>query len=73
MTHGEPDTFPRAGDVIGFCTPDEAVDVAEKGVTIQRDSSAPDFRLFYVSASGSLTLENLTLTGGLLNPNGPEP
>ena len=21
MTHGEPDTFPRTGDVIGFCTP----------------------------------------------------
>ena len=37
MTHGEPDTFPRTGDVIGFCRPDQAVDVAEKVVTIQRD------------------------------------
>ncbi len=37
MTHGEPDTFPRTGDVIGFCTTDEAIDVAEKVVTIQRD------------------------------------
>jgi sulfite reductase (NADPH) hemoprotein beta-component len=37
MTHGEPDTFPRTGDVIGFCTPDQAVDVAEKVVTLQRD------------------------------------
>jgi sulfite reductase (NADPH) hemoprotein beta-component len=37
MTHGEPDTFPRTGDVIGFCTPDQAVDVAEKVVTVQRD------------------------------------
>jgi sulfite reductase (NADPH) hemoprotein beta-component len=37
MTHGEPDTFPRTGDVIGFCTPDQAVDVAEKAVTVQRD------------------------------------
>ncbi|HEX4260332.1 MAG TPA: NADPH-dependent assimilatory sulfite reductase hemoprotein subunit [Acetobacteraceae bacterium] len=37
MTHGEPDTFPRTADVIGFCTPDEAVDIAEKVVTIQRD------------------------------------
>jgi sulfite reductase (NADPH) hemoprotein beta-component len=37
MTHGEPDTFPRLGDVIGFCRPDQAVDVAEKIVTIQRD------------------------------------
>jgi sulfite reductase (NADPH) hemoprotein beta-component len=37
MTHGEPDTFPRLGDVIGFCTPNQVVDVAEKIVTIQRD------------------------------------
>jgi sulfite reductase (NADPH) hemoprotein beta-component len=37
MTHGEPDTFPRTGDVIGFCTPEQALDVAEKVVTIQRD------------------------------------
>ncbi len=37
MTHGEPDTFPRTADVIGFCTPEQAVDVAEKVVTVQRD------------------------------------
>jgi sulfite reductase (NADPH) hemoprotein beta-component len=37
MTHGEPDTFPRTGDVIGFCRPDQAVDMAEKAVTVQRD------------------------------------
>jgi hypothetical protein len=37
MTHGEPDTFPRTGDVIGFCTPGQAVDLAEKVVTVQRD------------------------------------
>lgn len=37
MTHGEPDTFPRTGDVIGFCTPGQVVDVCEKIVTIQRD------------------------------------
>ena len=37
MTHGEPDTFPRTGDVIGFCSPEQAVDVAEKVVTVQRD------------------------------------
>jgi sulfite reductase (NADPH) hemoprotein beta-component len=37
MTHGEPDTFPRTGDVIGFCLADQAVDVAEKVVTVQRD------------------------------------
>jgi sulfite reductase (NADPH) hemoprotein beta-component len=37
MTHGEPETYPRTGDVIGFCTPEHAVDVAEKVVTVQRD------------------------------------
>jgi len=37
MAHGEPDTFPRTGDVIGFCRPDQAVDIAEKVVTVQRD------------------------------------
>ena len=37
MTHGEPDTFPRTGDLIGFCTSGQVVDVCEKVVTIQRD------------------------------------
>lgn len=37
MTHGETDTFPRTADVLGFCTPEQAIDVAEKVVTVQRD------------------------------------
>jgi sulfite reductase (NADPH) hemoprotein beta-component len=37
MTHGEPETFPRTADIIGFCTPEQAIDVAEKVVTVQRD------------------------------------
>lgn len=37
MTHGELDTFPRTGDVIGFCTPEQAVDVTEKIMLVQRD------------------------------------
>lgn len=37
MTHGEPDTFPRLGDVLGFCTTDQVVAVAEAAVTVQRD------------------------------------
>ena len=37
MTHGKEKTFPRLADVIAFCTPDQAVAVAEKIVTIQRD------------------------------------
>jgi sulfite reductase (NADPH) hemoprotein beta-component len=37
MTHGEPDTFPRLADTLGFCTPDQAVAVAEAVVKAQRD------------------------------------
>jgi sulfite reductase (NADPH) hemoprotein beta-component len=37
MTHGEPETFPRTADLIGFCRPDEAVAVGEAVVTVQRD------------------------------------
>jgi sulfite reductase (NADPH) hemoprotein beta-component len=37
MTHGEPDTYPRTADVMGFCTTNDAVAVAEAVVTVQRD------------------------------------
>ena len=37
MTHGVPDTFPRTGDVIGYCAADHVIDVAEAIITIQRD------------------------------------
>ncbi|MCC2665137.1 MAG: cysI, partial [Geminicoccaceae bacterium] len=37
MTHGEPETYPRTADVIGFCRPEQAVAVAEQVVTVQRD------------------------------------
>lgn len=36
-THGEPDTFPRTADIMGFCKPDQAIKVAEAVVTVQRD------------------------------------
>lgn len=36
-THGDASTFPRLGDVLGFCTPEQVVDVAKTIVTIQRD------------------------------------
>ncbi len=38
MHHGEPETYPRVADVIGFCTPDQVIDVAEQVVRIQRDN-----------------------------------
>ena len=40
------------------------------GATIARSSTSSVFRLFDVAASGSLTLQNLTLTGGLALGNG---
>jgi len=37
MTHGEPETYPRTADLLGFCTPEQTVDIAEKVVMVQRD------------------------------------
>ncbi|MGS2723138.1 assimilatory sulfite reductase (NADPH) hemoprotein subunit [Porticoccus sp. GXU_MW_L64] len=37
MTHGDPETFARLADLIGFCTPDQVLEVSEKILTIQRD------------------------------------
>lgn len=37
MTHGEPDTYPRTADVMGFCEVAEVFPVAEAVLTIQRD------------------------------------
>jgi sulfite reductase (NADPH) hemoprotein beta-component len=36
-TFGIPETYPRAGSVIGFCTKEQVIDVAEKVVAVQRD------------------------------------
>ena len=36
-TFGMPETYPRIGNIIGFCKPDQVIDVAEKTVSIQRD------------------------------------
>jgi sulfite reductase (NADPH) hemoprotein beta-component len=37
MTHGEPDTYPRTADILGFCQTADAVKIAEAVVTVQRD------------------------------------
>ena len=37
MTHGDKETYPQLARVIGFCTPDQLLEVAEKIITIQRD------------------------------------
>jgi len=37
-TFGMPETYPRLGTVIGFCTPKQVIDVAEKVLLTQRDN-----------------------------------
>ncbi|PAE92264.1 assimilatory sulfite reductase (NADPH) hemoprotein subunit [Shouchella clausii] len=37
MTHGDTKTYPQLGRIIGFCEPQQIMDVAEKLITIQRD------------------------------------
>jgi sulfite reductase (NADPH) hemoprotein beta-component len=37
MTHGESDTFPRTADMLGFCTSEQAIGLAETIITVQRD------------------------------------
>jgi sulfite reductase (NADPH) hemoprotein beta-component len=37
MTHGEKATYPRLGDVLGFCRPEDVTAVAEAVMTVQRD------------------------------------
>ncbi|MCM3570851.1 assimilatory sulfite reductase (NADPH) hemoprotein subunit [Neobacillus mesonae] len=37
FTHGDKATYPQIAKVIGFCTPDKIVELAEKTITIQRD------------------------------------
>jgi len=37
MTHGQAATHPRLAEVMGFCTPAQAVEVAEAVVKVQRD------------------------------------
>ena len=36
-THGEPATYPRLADHMGFCTPDQVLEVAWQVVAVQRD------------------------------------
>jgi len=37
MHHGNEATFPRLADVMGYCTPEQAVEVSEAVVKVQRD------------------------------------
>ncbi|KAF9436822.1 hypothetical protein BGZ76_002859 [Entomortierella beljakovae] len=37
MTHGNKKTYPRTADIIGFCTPEQAIETGEKVMLVQRD------------------------------------
>ena len=66
MTHGVEETFPRTADVIGFCTPEQAVDVAEKVMLVQRDFGRRDDRKW---ARLKYTVERMTADGFLAKLN----
>ena len=38
VTHGNKKTYPRLGNILGFCTPAQGLDVAEKIMLVQRDN-----------------------------------
>ncbi|KAI1793566.1 sulfite reductase subunit beta [Ganoderma leucocontextum] len=38
VTYGNKKTYPRIGDILGFCTVDQGVEVAEKIMLVQRDN-----------------------------------
>jgi hypothetical protein len=61
LTAADPDTtYGRTG--LPVVT--SVITIAGKGSTIERDGSAPEFRLLAVAPGGDLTLQNLTLQGG---------
>jgi len=60
MTHGVEETFPRTADLIGFVTPEKAVEVAEKVMLVQRDFGERGDRKF---ARLKYTVERMTADG----------
>ncbi|MGJ8677097.1 MAG: NADPH-dependent assimilatory sulfite reductase hemoprotein subunit [Akkermansiaceae bacterium] len=66
MTHGNETTFPRLADVIGFCSPEKAVDVAEKVMLVQRDFGERGDRKW---ARLKYTVERMTPDGFLAKLN----
>jgi sulfite reductase (NADPH) hemoprotein beta-component len=78
MTHGEPDTYPRTADVMGFCATKDAVAIAEAVVTVQRDwgdrLNRKHARLKYTIEDRGLEYfrtEVMRRAGVLLQPAGP--
>lgn len=38
VTHGNKKTYPRLGSILGYCPIEQAIDVAEKIMLVQRDN-----------------------------------
>jgi sulfite reductase (NADPH) hemoprotein beta-component len=74
-THGEPETYPRLGDVLGFCTTEQAVNVAWQVVAIQRDfgdrTNRKHARFKYTIADRGLAWLQSELEGRLGHALGP--
>ncbi|MGF1531712.1 MAG: NADPH-dependent assimilatory sulfite reductase hemoprotein subunit [Puniceicoccaceae bacterium] len=60
MTHGVETTFPRAANLLGFCTPDQAMAVAVAVMTTQRDFGNREDRK---QARMKYTIERMGLAG----------
>ncbi len=77
MTHGEPATYPRLAEVIGFCPPAQVLAVAEAVVKIQRDygdrTDRKHARLKYTIDDRGLAwfMEQLASRGIRLRPAAP--
>lgn len=78
MSHGEFATFPRIGDVIGFCATTDVLAIAEAVVTAQRDlgdrTNRKHARLKYTIETLGLARfrqEVVTRSGGRLQPARP--
>ena len=55
VTHGNKKTYPRLGDVLGFCTIDQGKIVAEKIMLVQRDNgNRAEYVLFSISLSSQV-------------------
>ena len=60
MSHNNKKTYPRVADIIGFCTPDQCVPVAEAAMTVQRDYGD---RVERKHARFKYTVEDMTIKG----------
>ncbi|GHB17439.1 NADPH-dependent assimilatory sulfite reductase hemoprotein subunit [Salinicola rhizosphaerae] len=75
MTHGEPSTFPRLSDPIGFCSPEAVPAVAEAIMLTQRDNGnrrdRKQARLKYTVESMGLDAFKAEVEGHLGEPLAP--